>query len=223
MSTKTPPGPTAEEAWYKAATANEKAERVKFLVETALLKEQLAEAEQNRAVRDSLADQRRIYDFVGEVEQVKVGSAVDDLNDWVMRSTEPIVLRLNSPGGDAFDGIMLYDFIRELQSQHGVAVLTHGIGLQASMGSILMQAGSYRLLSRNSWFMVHEPSSVAFGKAGDIKVEADMMRKLHRQLCGILAERSSLTLSALLKRCAGKDWWLTAEEAVKFGFADEVV
>ena len=198
------------------------AEAAKYAAETKLLGEQYLTELEGRIARESYSRARRIYDFVGDVEEVPVKDAVDELNDWAMRNKDPITIRLNSPGGTVFDGFALYDFVSLLRKEHGIHVTVHAMGHAASMASVLLQAGDTRLISKNSWFMVHEPASLALGKASAIKDEARLLERIHKQMVGILAERSSLSVVQIRKRCERKDWWLDAGEAVKFGFADRI-
>jgi ATP-dependent Clp endopeptidase proteolytic subunit ClpP len=199
------------------------AEIQKNLAEAQLYEQQLKEYVYEHRRRLAGRDERRVYDFASSVDGYSISLAVQDLNDWADYSSEPILIRLNSPGGSIMDGFMLFDFIRLLREQRGIEVNVMCLGMAASMGSILLQAGARRYIGKNSWFMVHEPSSLAYGGASVVHDEASLLKRLHRQLCGILAERSTLTLRQILAKCERKDWWMTASEAVEFGFADEVV
>lgn len=211
-----------ERDWYAAAIANEDAERAKLIVETAVLEEDLLGRRRERKWEEAYAKERRVFDLVGDLTEYTVKDAVDVLHDWAVVNLEPITIRLCSPGGSVFDGLALFDVIRDIRTS-GVYVTTYAVGYAASMASILLQAGDRRRISRNTWFMVHEPSTLALGKASTIKDESTLMQKLHRQLVGIVAERSTLTEKQVLTRCNRKDWWMPAAEAVQYGFADELV
>ncbi len=213
----------AELDWYLASIEALAAERDKHAAEARSL---TLEADNlQRKMNWDLTHQRerRVYDFTGDVSDVSIADAVDEIHDWALFSKDPITLRLNSPGGSVFDGLMLYDFLREVRVQHGIMVITHTLGYAASMASVLSQVGDVRRISRNAWFMVHEPASIALGKASALRDEADLLKKLHKQLVGILAERSNLSPTQIARKCERKDWWMTAEEAANHGFFDEVV
>ena len=212
----------AERDYYLAQARSAHQEYEKLVLEELCLREDLAEKQHDRANRETRARARRTYDFVGEVTEHEVETAVDELNDWVHRSLEPVTIRLCSPGGSVFDGFFLYDFLQDVRRQ-GVFVTTYVLGYGASMGAVLSQAGDRRLIAKNAWFMVHEPSTIALGKAGDIRREAKLMERIHEQLSGILAERSSLSLDEVLSRSSDKDWWMSAQEALDFGFFDQLV
>ena len=176
----------------------------------------LYEAQVKQEHRRERAQEARTLFFNAEVEEFEVGSAIEQLHDWELESDETITVVLNSPGGEVFTGLLLFDTLRNLRSN----VVTVTRGLAASMGSILSQAGDSRLISQHSWFMVHEPSTIAWGKVGDIKREAEMLKRVHDQLCGILAERSTLSKADIKRRSQDKDWWMDAGQAVEYGFFD---
>jgi ATP-dependent Clp endopeptidase proteolytic subunit ClpP len=221
MATRTPArsGPSnneAERLWFIAATENEKAERAKFLVEKKNL-----DLENRILLRREAIVQSRTLVFSGEVEQEEVNDAVEYLRDLRAASLDPITVVLNSPGGDVFFGLLLFDILQEMRAD-GIEVTVKVKGLAASMGSVLAQAGDIRIASRNSWYMIHEPASFILGKAGDIKREAKLLEELHKQLCAIIAERSTLSAAEVARRSRDKDWWLPAPDAWRLGFFDEV-
>ena len=199
-----------------------RAEIAKLDAERRVLEEDLEEKRWDKSLRLSVARARRTYDFVADVDEFSIAAAVDELNDWVGQSKEPITLRLCSPGGSVFDGMMLYDFVRELR-RDGISVVTYVLGYAASMGAVLSQAGTTRRIAKNAWFMVHEPSTITLGKASSIKDEAKLMERLHDQLVGVVSERSNLTPKQIKARCNRKDWWMSADEALAHGFFDELV
>lgn len=176
----------------------------------------LYEAQVKQEERKERGHEARTLFFNADVEGFEIDTAIEQLHDWELEGDEPITVVLNSPGGEVFAGLLLFDTLRKSTAN----IITVTRGLAASMGSILSQAGDSRLVSPHSWFMVHEPSSIAWGKAGDIKREAKMLERLHDQLCDILAERSTLSKASIKQRSADKDWWMSAEEALEYGFFD---
>lgn len=190
-------------------------------------KKNLAEAELYRLQqgperrRELVFDRREVF-LGSEVDEDTVGQTVDLLRDLSAESNDPITLYLNSPGGDVFDGLLLFDYVQELRDECGIDFTTRVKGLAASMASVLAQAGDHRTISPNSWYMVHEPSTIAWGKAGDIKREAKLLEDMHKQLCAIIAERSNLTVADVIRKSTDKDWWVPAPQAVDFGFFDEL-
>jgi len=201
-----------------ALTEVAKAEQAKYVAER-----ELAAADARQAARREKVFDTRTLVFSAEVEEFGVNEQLERLWDLRTASKKPITIILNSPGGDVFDGLLLFDTVRSIREDDGIEFTVKVRGLAASMGSVLSQAGDHRLISRNSWLMLHEPSTITFGKAGDIKREADLMVKLHKQLSAILAERSALTIAEVIRKSTDKDWWLPAAEAHGLGFFDEVV
>lgn len=206
----------AELEALRADAVAKRAEAKKLAVETTNLELEVAASERRELVFDS-----RIIYFTSEVEDIEVAEAVERLLDFRVVSDEPVTIYLNSPGGDVFAGLMLYDLVQEMMAE-GIHVTTRVTGYAASMASVLSQAGNTRSISPNSWYMVHEPATLSIGKLGDIKREAQLLERLHDQLCGILAERSNLTKAQIKQRSKDKDWWMSAQEALDLGFFDEL-
>ena len=184
--------------------------------------------EADAAVRQAageLADpsQSLVYTFFAEVDEDSVRDAVRDLSAWSRRAPgRPIRLVLNSPGGSVLDGLALFDFLGELRSRgHHLQVLA--LGTAASMGGVLLQAGSERLLGRNAFVLVHEVRGGAIGTSSSLGDTVEFIGRLEERLLTILAERSVLTADQIRERWVRRDWWLTAQEAVDLGFADAVV
>lgn len=164
----------------------------------------------------------RTYYFNAVVEEKSVQYCLGNLREWSRVSKDPITIVFNSPGGVVSHGLALYDVIREIMAE-GVPVTTKVYGRAASMGGILLQAGSTRQMSPNSYLMIHEPSSGMIGKAFELEDNVEFVKRLWDQLAEILAERSTLTARQIKTKSARKDWWLSAEESLKYGFIDEVV
>lgn len=189
------------------------AEIKKLTAEARLMTAQALDAE--RTVKDLTS---RVIIFSGEIENIEATDLVKVLHD-LSSPPEPITIQLNSVGGDLFEGLMMFDYIKHLREK-GLRVTTETYGLAASMASVISQAGDERLISPNSWFMIHEPSTIVIGKSSAIRDEAVLIKKMHAQLCTILAERATLTVTQIQKNCDRRDWWMTAEEAVNNGFFD---
>jgi ATP-dependent Clp protease protease subunit len=178
-----------------------------------------------RRTEGELADagQALVYTFFAEVDEDSVREAVRELSAWSRRAPgRPIRLVLNSPGGSVLEGLALFDFLGELRSRgHHLQVLA--LGTAASMGGVLLQAGSDRLLGRNAFVLVHEVRGGAIGTSSSLGDTVEFIGRLEERLLAILAERSTLTAEQIRARWGRRDWWLTAQEAVDLGFADVVV
>jgi ATP-dependent Clp endopeptidase proteolytic subunit ClpP len=176
---------------------------------------------QRRKAADASA--ARIYTFTAGVNSDTVARAIDTVGQWVREDrTRPVEVVFNSPGGAVFAGLGLYDFLR-LVDEAGTPVTTTATGYAASMGGVLLQAGSTRRMTPNAWLMIHEVSSIAIGKSSELADNAELSKRLYDQLVGILAERSSLSAAQIKRKSDRRDWWLGAGEALEHGFVDEIV
>ena len=167
-------------------------------------------------------DSQRILDFITDVNDVSVHRAITKLSEWRQKSDRPIVIRFNTPGGDLISGMALYDYIVMLRAE-GISVATMATGMCASMGAVLLQAGSPRFVTPNAWFMIHEISSFSEGKLSEIEDETKWLIRAQARFLDILAERSKLSKVEIKKRWRpANGWWMSPEETVEFGFADEI-
>jgi ATP-dependent Clp protease protease subunit len=131
-----------------------------------------------------------------------------------------IKLYINSPGGSVYDGMAIYDTIQFISPD----VQTIGIGLQASMGAFLLSSGTKgkRFALPNSRIMIHQPSSGTQGKITDQEITLKEGIFLKHKLNEILAKNTGQKLSKIEKD-ADRDFWMSAEESVKYGLIDEVI
>ncbi len=131
-----------------------------------------------------------------------------------------IQLYINSPGGSVYDGLAIYDTIQYIKPD----VQTIGIGLQASMGAFLLSSGTKgkRFVLPNSRVMIHQPSSGTQGKVTDQEITLREALVLKEKLAEILAKNTGQKL-AKVKTDMERDFWMGADDAVKYGVADEVI
>ena len=166
-----------------------------------------------------------IYNFVGAVERSSVFDCQYALSRWHrMDPAKPIEIVFHSPGGGVFDGMALFDYIQHLR-RGGVTVNTSTRGMAASMGGILLQAGEYRTMGRESHILIHEIGSVVMGKLSAVKDETAFMQKLSDRVVDIFVERTGGKLSARTIKTKWKktDWWIDSSEALALNLVDEVV
>jgi ATP-dependent Clp protease protease subunit len=178
--------------------------------------------ERVKAVVEASGEAARVFPFYGEVVKPHVAGCVDALSQWFREDSErPITVVFNSPGGEVFEGLALYDQIHILRGE-GAIINTHSIGQAASMGAILLQAGEVRRMSRHSYMLIHEISGGAIGNASMIADQHEFVQRLQTRLLEILAQRSTLTPEEIREKWTRRDWWLDADEALELGFVDEV-
>ena len=131
-----------------------------------------------------------------------------------------IQLYINSPGGSVYDGLAIYDTMQFIKPD----VQTIGIGLQASMGAFLLSSGTKgkRMVLPNSRVMIHQPSSGTQGKVTDQEITLREAIELKERLAKMMAKNTGQKIDKV-KADMERDFWMGAEEAVKYGVADEVI
>ncbi len=171
-----------------------------------------------------------IYSRLLKDRIVMLGTPVDDnvANAIVaqflfLQSEDPkkdIDFYINTPGGVVSAGLAIYDTMQMLKCD----VRTYCIGQAASMGSVLLAAGApgKRYALPNSRVMIHQPSGGAEGRASDILISAEEIRKCRATLNDILARHTGKPL-ADIERDTDRDYFLSAEEAKAYGLIDSVL
>lgn len=129
-----------------------------------------------------------------------------------------ITLRINSPGGDVFDGIAIYNLLKQNQAHITVYV----DGLAASIASIIAMAGDTIKIAENAMMMIHNPWTMAVGNANDMRDIADRLEKVGGQLIATYAKRTGMDEQEIADLME-KETWMTAEEAMDWGFVDSMV
>lgn len=131
-----------------------------------------------------------------------------------------IKLYINSPGGSVYDGLAIIDTMNYVKPD----VQTIGIGLQASMGSMLLACGvkGKRFMLPNARVMIHQPSSGTQGKVTDQEITLRESVYIKKRLIEIFAERTGKT-PAQVEKDMDRDNWMSATEAKEYGIVDEVI
>ena len=175
----------------------------------------------------------RSYDIYSRLLKDRIIFASGEVNDTMadlivaqllfLESEDPnkdIQLYINSPGGSVSAGFAIYDTMNYIKPD----VSTICIGMAASMGAFLLASGAKgkRFALPNSDIMIHQPSGGAQGQASDIQINAEKILKIRQKLNEILAERTGQDLEKI-ERDTDRDYWLTSEEAKKYGLIDKVI
>jgi ATP-dependent Clp protease, protease subunit len=131
-----------------------------------------------------------------------------------------IIFYINSPGGSVYDAFAIYDTMQFVKPD----IQTVGIGVQASAAAFLLSSGTKgkRLILPHATVMIHQPSSGARGKISDIEIDLREGLRLKKLLNQILARNTSQPLSKVEKD-ADRDYWMSADEAKKYGLVDKVI
>lgn len=130
-----------------------------------------------------------------------------------------IYLYVNSPGGHVHSGLAIVDAMNHIKPD----VATVAVGMAASMGSIILASGAKgkRFALPNADIMIHQPHGGAEGQATDIEISAKRILSLRDRLNKILAKQSGQPLEKI-ERDVDRDFFLTADEAKKYGIVDQV-
>lgn len=130
-----------------------------------------------------------------------------------------ITLYVNSPGGSVTAGLSIIDTMNHIKPD----VATACVGLAASMGSLILSQGTKgkRFILPNAEVMIHQPSGGAFGQATDIDITAKHILKTRDRLNRMLAKATGQKLTQI-EQDVDRDFFMTAEEAKKYGIVDEI-
>jgi len=156
-----------------------------------------------------------IYDEIG-YWGVTAKQFVKDLQG--LGDVKNIKLHINSPGGDVFDGIAIYNALRN----HGAAITVYIDGLAASMASIIAMVGNPVIMPENTMLMIHKPWGFAGGDANDMRDYADLLDKVETVLIPAYAQKTGMD-PAKIAEMLEDETWLDGNECLALGFADQVI
>jgi ATP-dependent Clp endopeptidase proteolytic subunit ClpP len=219
-------------------------EKKKFLAEAELAKyqaltekyasecERLRFEEKEREAEIHLAADKyhHVYRFDQEVFDHSVRNCIETLSIWHRLDPKcEVTIVFCSPGGSVIDGLSLFDFLLDFRKQ-GHRLTTIARGYAASMAGILMQCGDERVMGAEAWLLIHEISAGAMGKLGDIEDRTQWLRHICDRIVNIFAKRaaektgkSEKSIAKFIrKNWTRKDFWVSSEEALKYGFVDRI-
>ena len=184
-------------------------------------------------VLEKTANGERAYDIYSRLLKERIIFLSEDVNEHTaslivaqmlfLEAEDPnkeIKFYINSPGGQIYAGLAIYDTMQFLKCD----IATYGMGVQASMGAFLLSSGTKgkRYLLPNATVMIHQPSSGAQGKISDIEIDLKEGLRLKKKLTEILAKNCGKTYTELEKD-QDRDYWMSAEEAKKYGIIDGIL
>lgn len=187
----------------------------------------------NPIVIEQTARGERQYDIYSRLLLDRIVFLGTEVNDTVsnlivaqmffLESSDPdkdIHFYINSPGGSVYSGLAIYDVMQFVKCD----VATYCLGMAASMGSLLLTAGTKgkRYALPNSRIMIHQPLGGARGQASDIEIQAREILYLKDKLNKIYVHHTGQTYETI-KAATDRDNYLSAEESVEFGLIDKVL
>lgn len=132
-------------------------------------------------------------------------------------SKKDIIIKLNSPGGDVFDGIATYNYLKSLDNHITVEVTA----LAASAASIIAMAGDEIVMCTGSQLMIHEASTITWGNKSDHYKTINALESVDSSLISIYVEKTDIERDVVTDWLSGETWF-TAEEAIEHGLADRM-
>ena len=185
--------------------------------------EQTSRGERSYDIYSRLLKDRIIF-LAEDVNPVSASTVIAQL--LFLESEDPdkeIFIYINSPGGSISDGLAIVDTINYIKSP----VSTICIGMAASMGAVLLAAGTKgkRFATRNSEILIHQPligGGGLSGQATEIKIHSDHLIRTREKLNKILAESTGQSIETIEKDTE-RDNYMTAEQALKYGLIDEIL
>lgn len=159
----------------------------------------------------------QIFDQIGEDWFGGSGISAKAFSDALQSvGPGPLVVEINSPGGNVWDGLAIYNMLRGRQAP----VTTRVVGIAASIASIIALAGDSIEMAEASLFMIHDPSGMVAGTSDDMRKMADSLDQHAEILAGIYAKCTGKPL-AQIRAAMTAETWFTAQEAIQFGLADK--
>jgi len=153
------------------------------------------------------------YDFFGDgVTARRIAGALRNMGEG------PVTVNINSPGGDMFEGLAIYNLLREHPGEVTVKVL----GLAASAASVIAMAGDTVQIARAGFYMVHNAWVVAVGNRNDLREFAEWLEPFDRAMADIYAAHTGGELDDMLK-IMDAETWIGGNDALEQGFADELL
>ena len=144
--------------------------------------------------------------------------AKDFISELSGITAKVVNVEINSPGGDAFAGLAIYNALKS----SGKEIVVKVMGVAASAASLIAMAGDKIIMPKNTFMMVHNPWSFAMGNADELRDTADTLDKIGASLQATYVSRTGQSEDKI-KELLSKDTWLTADESLELGFATEVV
>ena len=183
----------------------------------------------NAKANDGATAELEIFGDIGasfwDDNAVSAKQFLDDLKA-LPSSVTTILVRVNSFGGDVFDGIAIANALRDQVTSKGRTVETVVEGIAASIASVVIMAGSKIRIADNALVMVHNPYTIGIGNAAEFRSLAETLDKIRDQIVATYKWHSKLSDEELLALIDGPDGtgtWMTADEAIANGFGTDKI
>ncbi len=161
-----------------------------------------------------------IYDQIGKDwwtgEGVTPKGFSEELKE--IKNVSTLELHVNSPGGSFFDGMTIYNMLKKHKATNKIAYVD---GLAASAASFIVLAMDKVVIPKNAFMMIHRASTCVCGNVNDLLDVIDFLKKVDNSIVNIYQEKTGISKEKI-EQLLDSETWLTGEEAVEKGFADEL-
>lgn len=164
--------------------------------------------------------QHNTVTIFGPIDDAKAEIIIAQLQYLDSKGVDEIVVQINSPGGSVSAGLAIYDTMNYIKPR----IVTVGIGMVASMGAILLSAGSkgYRKATEHAEILIHQPLGSTQGQASDILIAARHISRMRDSLNTILSENTGKSVAEIAND-TDRDFVMSAQEALNYGLIDVVI
>lgn len=167
---------------------------------------------------------KNIIFFYNEITRYEIEIPIMNLLEMGRKSyIKPVIMYLQSPGGDAYGAFSLYDILNNIPNK--VEIVCTGLVASAA-AMIVLQAANRRVATKNTRFLLHEIKRWAFMSSestSELEDEMKEMQILTTRIVEILAKKCGQTEDAVRKLIARKEVWFSADEALNFGLIDKII
>lgn len=132
-------------------------------------------------------------------------------------NTPKLTVRINSYGGEVSQGLGIYNLLKSFKGE----VITINDGFACSAASVIFLAGSKRIMPKSSLLMIHNAWTMAYGDSNEMRKTAEMLEKVTLPSIEIYKQSSNLTENEI-KKMLDEETWISADEALAYGFATQV-
>lgn len=144
-------------------------------------------------------------------------SSYDIADELANITTKNLVVRINSYGGEVAVGLAIYNLLKSFKGK----VTTINDGFACSAASVVFMAGTERIMPKSSVLMIHNAWTMGEGDSNDFRKMADDLEKITKPIVSVYVQNSNLSES-VIKKMMDQEEWITADEALSYGFATKI-
>ncbi|OAB31759.1 phage tail protein [Paenibacillus macquariensis subsp. defensor] len=182
--------------------------------------EQIGRKFEARHIEATNTTELTIYGVIGDSWWEDSISA-SDIDEALKNKTGDILIHLNSPGGDASDGIAIFNRLINHKEKHNAKVTIRVDGWACSAASLFPLAADEVIMGLGSMIMIHEASTIVWGTKRDMRKEADVLEQLEEGIIDIYMTKANVSREEI-RRMVDDETWFSAQKAIDNGFATSI-